>query len=651
MTSEIPRPSPRTLAGLYCLLILLAVCTFHSRVLFHADVTFPWDFTGYHYPLVVAYADALHSGELPLWDPLTYCGRPLLANPQLAGFYPPLAVVAAWGRDGLLARLEWLAVAHIALAGMLTFFLALRLGTTSTAALVAALAFSLGPFYASQVQHLGMVMGSPWLVLAWYAVFCESRIRILILSLAWAGCLLAGFTAFFLVTVVSTLLLAFLAAPRLRLTVELALAGILAAVLSLAQLGLSLELLRESIAKYRTDWMGFGGGIPPEALLTALLPNYFHTFEPEHFSGRADLTLMYIFLGWSIVASIAVGIRAVPRWLLVLTLLLGVLMIGEWSPVGSVLFSVLPAFLQRTTYWYPYLAPFTLAISLAAAFGTGSLGRFSHLVPIVLAIELFTISSRRPMNSQTLDPFLAATIDPTAHAAGTRLLADLRTAVGDRRLDTIADSPAMAASAPVFGWRTAGGYDPMALEGLMRLRQKVAGGERWGAYHQITNSNAVEVDQMSIGILTSRSPLADPGRLTPRGEVAGRHIYSNPAALPRYRANRCNVSVTSETRNRVELQLDCQYASVLETSEAHFGAWRALLDQRAVPIELLHGAFRSISVGSGVHQAVFYYAVDSLYQYLAGSIAGLFAWLSLALSPAYRTHRSIHRKFRSIKSL
>jgi len=249
-----------------------------------------------------------------------------------------------------------------------------------------------------------------------------------------------------------------------------------------------------------------------------------------------------------------------------------------------------------------------------------------------------------------LDPFLAATIDPTSHAAGARLLTDLRTEAGDRRLDTTADSPAIATGAAVFGWRTAGGYDPMALEGLMRLRQKVAGGERWGAYYQITNPNAVEVDQMSIGILTSQTPLTNPGRLTPRGEVAGRYVYRNPAALPRYRANGCTVSITSETRNRVELQLDCRHPSVLETSEAYFGAWRAVLDQRAVPIEVLHGAFRSISVGQGVHQAVFYYSLDSLYKYLAGSIAGLFVWLSIALYPAYRTHRSIHRKFRSIKS-
>jgi hypothetical protein len=91
----------------------------------------------------------------------------------------------------------------------------------------------------------------------------------------------------------------------------------------------------------------------------------------------------------------------------------------------------------------------------------------------------------------------------------------------------------------------------------------------------------VEVDQMSIGVLTSQTPLTDVGRLTHGGEVAGRHVYTNPTALPRYRANGCAVAVTSESRSRAELHLNCQRPSVLETPEARFGAWRTL---RSIPV-------------------------------------------------------------------
>lgn len=208
-----------------------------------------------------------------------------------------------------------------------------------------------------------MILASPWLVLSWYAVFCQSRTRILLLSLSLACCLLAGFTPFFFVIVISTLLLALTAVPRRGLTLDLAAAAALAALLSLAQLGISLERLHESIAKYRTDWIGLGGGISPDAFLTTLLPNYFQTFDEQHFTGHADPTQLYLFLGWSVPGSIAFGIRAIPRWLLALSLLLTVLMFGEWSPVGRLLFSTLPPFFQSATDWYPYRAPFTLAIN------------------------------------------------------------------------------------------------------------------------------------------------------------------------------------------------------------------------------------------------------------------------------------------------
>ena len=623
--------------GLCHFLIVSAVCVFHSKVLFHAETTFPWDFTTYHYPLTVAYADAIDRKALPLWDPYTYCGRPVLSNPQVAGFYPPMAAVAAWGRDGLLVRMEWLAVAHIALAGMFTFLLAVRLGTPMLSGLVAGVAFSLGPFFATQTQHLGMIMGSPWLVLSWYAIFCESRVRILLLSLAWTCGLLAGFTAFFLATVISTILFALFVRSRSRALLDLFLAAGLTTLLSLGQLGPSLELLQESVAKYRTDWMGFGGGIPPEALLTILAPNYFHAFEPEQFSGRADLSHMYLFLGWSTLVSIGLGMRSIPRWLIWLSLLLCLLMIGEWSPVGRLQFSILPVFLQRATYWYPYIAPFALAISLAAAFATITFGRKTILVLLTVGIELIAINSGRPMNSQQLDPLLAATIDPDKDTAGRRLLTSLRSELGDGRLDTINDSQSILSGAPIFGWRAAGGYDPMALEGVMRLRQRVAQGERWGASYQISNPNAVEVDRMSIRILTSTTPLIGTSHLEYLGEVPGRHVYKNTTALPRYRAKGCTVSVTSETANRIEIDLDCKVPSSLETSEAYFSAWRASLDDRPVAITVLDGAFKSISVDKGVHKAVFFYSTDSLAKYVSGSIAGLFAWVSIWMCPWLRS--------------
>ena len=66
------------------LLVAAAAVLFHARVLCSPGHTFPWDFRSHHLPLATAYADSLIEGVAPLWEPYTYAGRPLLANPTEA---------------------------------------------------------------------------------------------------------------------------------------------------------------------------------------------------------------------------------------------------------------------------------------------------------------------------------------------------------------------------------------------------------------------------------------------------------------------------------------------------------------------------------------------------------------------------------------
>ena len=134
--------------------IMTAVIFFHRSVLFRQDITFPWDFIGYHLPLATAYADAVDQGRLPLWDPFTYCGRPLLANPQTATFYPGMLLSVLPGRTGLLERLEWLSVFHIGLVGIFTYLLALRLHLSEYAALFAGLTFAICPWRFLRISSL-----------------------------------------------------------------------------------------------------------------------------------------------------------------------------------------------------------------------------------------------------------------------------------------------------------------------------------------------------------------------------------------------------------------------------------------------------------------------------------------------------------------
>ncbi|PJB65298.1 MAG: hypothetical protein CO096_18605, partial [Armatimonadetes bacterium CG_4_9_14_3_um_filter_66_14] len=130
---------------------------FLGRVLYWGDVMLqflPW--RGFA-------NDALRSGQLPLWNPYSFCGEPFLANPQVAVFYP-------WNVLGLSLSPEhcvsWGALAHTLLAagGMYLFLKELRL--PRPAALLGCLSFACGGFLVSRHQFPSMIDTAVWLPFA-----------------------------------------------------------------------------------------------------------------------------------------------------------------------------------------------------------------------------------------------------------------------------------------------------------------------------------------------------------------------------------------------------------------------------------------------------------------------------------------------------
>ncbi|MCX7838327.1 MAG: hypothetical protein N2559_02580, partial [Anaerolineae bacterium] len=58
------------------------------RVTLGQQVWYTRDILGSYYPYAVEYARALVAGRIPLWTPLIQCGFPLLAEGEVAVFYP-----------------------------------------------------------------------------------------------------------------------------------------------------------------------------------------------------------------------------------------------------------------------------------------------------------------------------------------------------------------------------------------------------------------------------------------------------------------------------------------------------------------------------------------------------------------------------------
>ena len=405
--------------------------------------------------------------------------------------------------------------------------------------------------------------------------------------------------------------------PDRRTLRDLALSGALALGMVSVQLGPALELVSQSVGKYRTDWMGSGGGVAPGALIPAMAPG-----------GGQDPSAPYLYFGLTVLILAAAGLGRRSMGGAALCLVCLVLMLGQNTPVGRLAYGLLPQHLQRTVYWYLFLAPLTAAMALLAGAGSRCCGRWAWLACLAVAADLTLAGSNRPVNTGSTSAIVTAnSVDNS-----TELPSRLRKLMGGLRVDTGNDGLHLMAGAPILRWRAANGYDPLALEAFIQARGEVARTERWGAYYQVERPDSPALDWMSVRVLTSQTRLKT-SKLREAGHVAGRWVYLNPAAMPRYRAEDCRVEPITETRNRVELSADCRRASMLETSETHYSEWKAEIDGRAAPVTVVHKAFRGVALPSGRHRVVFRYDAGSLLPWVAASLLFWCAWLAWLLYP------------------
>ncbi len=139
-----------------------------------------------NFPLRALAGSEIRAGHLPLFDPYTWSGAPLLAGWNAAAAYPLtwlfaiLPGTAAW-TAGLIVT--W-AVAGL---GMFCFLRALRLG--SLAGFLGALSFAFAGAMPAQVSHFGLVAGMSWVPTALLAVLRLSQDRSVRSRLGWTAVL------------------------------------------------------------------------------------------------------------------------------------------------------------------------------------------------------------------------------------------------------------------------------------------------------------------------------------------------------------------------------------------------------------------------------------------------------------------------------
>jgi len=428
-------------------------------------------------------------------------------------------------------------------------------------------------------------MAAAWLPLAWEGALLGSTPRVAVATLLAA---LAGFTPMTLVLIVSTLCWNWRAA--LGIATGLGLAAF--------QLGPAYDLLQESVAKYRTDWLGSGGGLPWQSLVSLVWPNAYGIFDLDTYKQPLELTFLYIFCGWLGLALAFWGARH-QRKLALLAALFALAMLGQTTPLGTWLFATLPVFVQRSFYWYPFLAAFHLCVALLAASAVKKT-RYQWAIPALVAVELIAVGSGRPMNTQSLQR--EPGIDAQQIDGSPESLATVRRIAGAGRIDTANDSALWSSGAPLARLRSANGYDPLALEHLIQVRLKMAKGARWGAFYQIEKPEASALSALAVTTIVTRQKLDSP-LLELAAAIPGRFVYLVKEPTPRLEWPG-EMRTLEDARHKLRLRLAHGEGAYLVVHDAWSRLWRARIDGHPAALERVLGAFRGVDVPAGQHEVV-----------------------------------------------
>ena len=141
------------------------------------------DLTLFFFPAVTLWVESLQRGVLPLWNPYSFSGQPLLASLQTAVFYPPNILLFLFP---IVPAFNLTIVVHFFLAGWFAYLLCRELGGSRQAGVISALAFSLGGFLLSLHNVLSSLQSAVWaplLLFYWLRTLKKSSLKYGLLAL------------------------------------------------------------------------------------------------------------------------------------------------------------------------------------------------------------------------------------------------------------------------------------------------------------------------------------------------------------------------------------------------------------------------------------------------------------------------------------
>lgn len=338
-----------------------------------------------------AYATLGH-GELPLWNPYVFSGTPYIAGIQSAIFYP-LNILYLLFDTPFAINLS--ITIHCFLASLFTYLFARYIDIGRIGSILSAITFTYGAPYFFHIYpgHLSIVSAVVWLPLMFLgmeALLRKKDIKYAVLGgLALSMQLLAGHPQYVFYSTIAVSLYFFIhlvVTKELRGSIWLFLIGfglfvITGISLSAVQLLPTFELTQYSVREALSyEWVSTFS-LPPEKLITLLLPDFFGNMLNVPYWGKSYLWEMSVYLGVIPLAMVAAGIlldrsKHVFIFSLIAAISL-ILALGKYTPLLMALYNYVPGFaVFRGLSKFVFI--FAFASSMIAGYGLEKVVRLAQ---------------------------------------------------------------------------------------------------------------------------------------------------------------------------------------------------------------------------------------------------------------------------------
>ncbi len=365
------------------LLFLLLALIFFGRGLAPpaGQVLAGHDMVGNYYIYWETVREALHTGQLHLWEPNIFGGFPFLAQPQQSTFYPPNWVnLVVPVRVGVTLYTLF----HVWLAAFGMFLFARFMGGRWLPAVLAGLGFAFGGLltgrlWAGHQPVYAVFVWTPWLLLglgwaaarrSWAAAalagvpFALSLLAGHVPSFLYVGLIWAAFAAYLFLTRPGDRLLVVRTAI-IAAAVGLALAAV--QLVPFLQFSATSGRVAEADFEFATDY-----SLPPAHLVTLIVPEFFgEPLRVGYWSVPTFEELTY-YAGIVAVLGIVLALRRPTRltWFYVLLIVVGLwLALGRYGVLYELAYRFLPPFRLvrapgRAAFLYLFAASALLAHAL-----------------------------------------------------------------------------------------------------------------------------------------------------------------------------------------------------------------------------------------------------------------------------------------------